>query len=389
MILSLLLLFYGPLALPQNLRDSQLPATVSPVTVQPDKNEKPADAKINMAGAQADAQLVGIWPDTGYHNGVSAKVRLKCWIDAHGLAEKCQVVGENPKNLGFGKAALEMRAVIKLPPTLGPDGPIGSYKTIDVGFQAPDVRLDQAHLAHWQHDAASKSSLATTDVNDFMSAGGNPLPMRKVTMLDNPAWVAAASFDDLAAAYPGKPGPGEGYAVAHCQVKKDGALDGCQTIKEEPEGHGFGRAALSLAGKFRIAPQVAQQPHADQLWVDIPIRFPAARELGDRTVTSPSWVQIFDVKSAPKLFPPEAAAGGLTTGRGVARCTVGQDGALVDCAPEAGTPDGQGFSEAAVKLAETMKMNLWSADGVPVAGAVVRIPIRLNLKGAGALNPAN
>jgi len=29
-----------------------------------------------------------------------------------------------------------------------------------------------------------------------------------------------------------------------------------------------------------------------------------------------------------------------------------------------------------------MKMNLWSADGAPVEGGVVHIPIRLNLKGA-------
>ena len=52
------------------------------------------------------------------------------------------------------------------------------------------------------------------------------------------------------------------------------------------------------------------------------------------------------------------------------------------CAREAGDPNGLGFSEAAVKLAATLKMNLWSADGAPVVGGVVHIPIRLNLKGA-------
>jgi hypothetical protein len=33
-------------------------------------------------------------------------------------------------------------------------------------------------------------------------------------------------------------------------------------------------------------------------------------------------------------------------------------------------------------LASKMRMNLWSADGAPVGGGVVHIPIRLNLKGA-------
>ena len=50
------------------------------------------------------------------------------------------------------------------------------------------------------------------------------------------------------------------------------------------------------------------------------------------------------------------------------------------CAPEPGDPDGVGFSEAAAKLASTMKMNLWTADASPVEGGVVHIPIRLNLK---------
>jgi hypothetical protein len=59
---------------------------------------------------------------------------------------------------------------------------------------------------------------------------------------------------------------------------------------------------------------------------------------------------------------------------------VGLGGLITDCAPEAGEPDGLGFSEAAAKLATGMKMNLWAADGSPVEGGVVHIPIRLNLK---------
>jgi hypothetical protein len=89
-----------------------------------------------------------------------------------------------------------------------------------------------------------------------------------------------------------------------------------------------------------------------------------------------------DPRATPKVFPPEAAAGGLTTGRGVARCTVAADGSMASCAPEPGEPDGVGFSEAAATLASKMRMNLWSADGAPVGGGVIHIPIRLNLKSA-------
>lgn len=41
-----------------------------------------------------------------------------------------------------------------------------------------------------------------------------------------------------------------------------------------------------------------------------------------------------------KLFPAEAAAKGVTTGKGVARCVVGADGGLMDCVPLRGTPTG-------------------------------------------------
>ena len=387
MILSLVMLFYGPLSTaPRPMRDSDYPQ-VSGVTVTPQKDQAPADARMKMAGSDADAQMVGIWPGKAYRQGADGRVRLKCWIDAHGLAERCEVIGETPKRMGFGQAAMEMRPIIKLPPTMGPDGPVGSYKTIDIGFEAPDVRFDQARFAQWQSGPGAVP-LATTDLKDFMQGNRSPLPMRKVTMLDNPVWISAASFDDLVAAYPGKPGAGEGYAVDHCMVRKDGGLEYCQTIMEEPTGHGFGKAALGLAARFKVSPTVAAQPHADPLWVDIPVRFPSARELAERTVMAPTWVQVFDTKATPKLFPPEAASAGLTSGRGVARCAVAADGGMVDCAPEPGAPDGQGFSEAAVKLAATMKMNLWSADGAPVQGGVVHLPIRLNLKGAGSLNPA-
>ena len=39
--------------------------------------------------------------------------------------------------------------------------------------------------------------------------------------------------------------------MAHCEVQKNGDLEGCQLIKETPENKGFGKAALMLAARFR------------------------------------------------------------------------------------------------------------------------------------------
>ena len=173
----------------------------------------------------------------------------------------------------------------------------------------------------------------------------------------------------------------EGYAVAHCEVLRSGTLDACQITKELPESHGFGKAADALSRKFKVDPEIAAaRPHED-MWVDLAIRFPAPGGEPDRSVTSPRWVAGFDPDEAMALYPPEAAAKGVTTGRGVARCVVAPEGTFSDCTPQPGDPDGLGFSEAAVKLAATMRMNPWTADASPVDGAVVDVAVRLNLKG--------
>ncbi|HEX3886932.1 MAG TPA: hypothetical protein VHW05_05505 [Phenylobacterium sp.] len=358
-----------PTATPPAAAEGAQTKTVSPVTVSPLTKPPSADVTLNMQGDEDDVeQLVTVWPGTAYQAGANGRVTLRCAIDVHGLAERCEVAYEHPQGKGFGKAALELRPTFLLPPTLGPDGqPIATTKNIAITFKAPDRAFDMGKVLQGE-----------------TRGQGNAVDMRKVTMLDYPVWAQAASFDDLAQAYPAKGDGAQGYAVDHCMVRRTGALFNCQTIKEEPQGRDFGKAALTLAPKFKVIPQLAVDPrHSAQLWVDVPIRFPSRQELAERTIRAPVWLTTIDAKAAPKLFPPEAVAKGLTTGRGVARCTVGPDGALSACAAETGDPDGLGFSEAAARLATGMRMNLWSGDGAPVEGGVVHVPVRLNLKSGG------
>ncbi|THD61390.1 TonB family protein [Phenylobacterium sp.] len=361
------------------------PRTVSGVAVPQPQKTPPVAATVDMIGDEdaARSDFVAVWPATAYHTGVDGHVTLSCMVDVHGLAERCTVAAESPAGKGLGRAALELRPTFKLVPAKGPDGaPVNATETISVAFKAPDLQFDEEAFFREYAQAAKSSPPGMGPIGTSSTmVRGDPLIMREVTMLDAPVWIAAATFDDLATAYPAKGGGVEGYAVDHCHVRRNGGLDTCQIIKESPDGHDFGKAALGLAAKFRLDPAVvARAPSATPAWVDIPIRLPPAA-LADRTVMAPLWTVGFDPRMAPKLFPPEAVANGLSTGRGVARCTVAADGAMSACAPEAGDPDGLGFSEAAVRLAATLKMNLWSADGAPVVGGVVHIPIRLNLRG--------
>jgi hypothetical protein len=347
------------------------PKVVSPVVVSPElKRSPPVDATVTVSGGEdsPSTQQVLIWPASALMRGASGQVTLSCFVDVRGFAERCAVVFEQPRRMGFGAAALALRPHLKVTPHKGPDGqPVAAQMNIALSFRAPNTDI-QTHM-----DSGMGAHAALVDVTH------NPLPIRKITLMTNPVWAQAPDFDAVAKSYPADGGGVAGYAVAHCGVQLDGALTNCRMAKEEPARRGFGRAAVKLAAQFRVRPEImARAPRGEPIEVDVPIRFdpPGA----ERVVTAPNWVKGFDPEAAPKLFPPEAAAKGLTSGRGVARCRVGPDGAMTSCAPDAAEPEGLGFAEAAARLAATMRMNLWSADAGPVEGGTVRVAIRLNLK---------
>jgi TonB family protein len=362
------------------------PTTVSPLTVSPAPKAPPTAATIDMASDQEGGRsdFTAIWPATAYKAGVDARVTLSCLVDVHGLAERCEVASETPANQGFGRAALELRPTLKLKPATGPDGaPVNATMSIKIRFKAPDLDFDRREMnQELLKMAANPLSAGTMDFNFH----GSPLTMRAVTMLDDPVWTQAASFDDVARAYPAKGGGVEGYAAAHCLVERAGAqagaLKGCQIIKESPNGRDFGKAALSLTSRFRVdAAALAKAPRGAPLWVDIPIRLPPPAELADRAVTAPVWIVSLDPKAASRFFPRKATVNGITTGIGIARCTVAADGSMADCEGESGPDDRMDFSDVAARLTSTMKMNLWSADGVPVQGGYVRIPVHFDKDG--------
>ena len=357
---------------------SQAGAAPAPAPVVVVKAPAAVAAKVDVSSDSdtADYTLVTVWPLGAFQSKINGEVKLSCLVDVYGLAESCHVLSESPEGKGFGAAAMELRPTFKLTPKQGPSGPVATDVTIALHFTAPDPQFG---IGGSGGGGVPSAEGATQNIAAGIQVS-NPLNMRAVTMLDNPVWAQAASFADLEQARPTKAGDAEGYAVAHCHVLRIGFLTNCQVIKETPDKLGFGAAAVSLAAKFRVAAEWTTPPHHAELWVDLPVRFPPPGSTGERAVTSPKWLVGVDPDTAPEVFPPEAAAKGLTTGAGIARCVVAADGSLTTCTPEPGDPDGLGFSEAAVKLAAVMKMNPWSSDAAPVDGAVVRVRVELNLK---------
>ena len=355
---------------------------VSPLTVRAlPKGKRPPIATTVIVPVDENTMggvWASVWPADAFRDRINGHVVLRCDVDRYGLAEACEVANETPPGKGFGQAALELRTTLKLKPAMGADGPIDAAMNIAIEFNAPNPQF-----------VVMGGDTSSGAVADCGGAGkpcpewhviGNPLPRRPETLLNNPIWTRTVSYEELMRAHPAKAGGIDGYAVAHCHVDGMGRLAGCLVIKEDPEKRGFGNAALALASKFRVAPEWATAPHKVEPWVDIPFRFPAPPVAEERTVNSPYWVTGFDPDQALKVYPPEAAARGVSTGRGVAKCAVTQDGSLINCVAIEAAPADLGFSEAVVKLASTMRMNPWSRDGTPVDGSTVFLGVTLNLK---------
>jgi TonB family protein len=358
--------------------------TVSPLTVRGARLNGPPDATVEVpSDNDAKGRWASAWPETAFRNGVGGRVLLTCGIDRYGLAVWCKVLSETPAGQGFGPAALAMRPTFKLKPAIDPEGSALAVMTVEVEFKPPKPTADWGGKAGGGLIGASTGPLSAGGGADTPRFSGPGPANRSVVLLENPIWSRTVGYDEMRSAYPARAGGASGYAVAHCEVHPGGGLSDCQVIKEDPDDRGFARAALSLAPRFRVAPMWSRAPgHAD-LWVDIPFRFPPPGAADPRTVSAPVWLSGFDPDQALKVFPKEAADRGLSTGYGVAECQVAKDGGLSGCAPGRADPEGLGFSEAAVELASSLRMNPWQRDGEPVDGASVRVGIRLNLKPGG------
>jgi TonB family protein len=106
-------------------------------------------------------------------------------------------------------------------------------------------------------------------------------------------------------------------------------------------------------------------------------------------VTQPEWLQLPNAADLEKYYPVEAAKNRVE-GRSTIRCHVNAEGRLNDCEVESEEPVGAGFGASAVKLAvDLFKMAPKTKNGSPVAGGIVRIPIRFALPPSPTAAPAD
>ena len=112
----------------------------------------------------------------------------------------------------------------------------------------------------------------------------------------------------------------------------------------------------------------------------------ASAQVG-RVLTEPDWVKKPSAQDMRQVWPTEALRKGLD-GSATIACKVSAQGVLFDCEVAEETPPGSGFGAAAVALTPQFQMRPRTRDGKPVAGGMVRIPIRFVARGVrGSVEP--
>lgn len=105
---------------------------------------------------------------------------------------------------------------------------------------------------------------------------------------------------------------------------------------------------------------------------------PAAKSV----IVQPAWVRKPTGEDMGRHYPQRALKMGLA-GRAVITCNVDAEGGLVNCLASEENPADLGFGEAALKMAPLFRMRPMTANGQPVGGGTVRIPILFRLPDQG------
>lgn len=291
------------------------------------------------------SQLNAAWPVKAMQAGIGGLAIIGCKVTISGALEQCIVIQEKPADVGFGAAALLLAPAFQMKPAMKDGKPVASKVSVPISFNNPNG-----------------------------SVRSNPMPAIRV--LTKPPFDRAPSYADVVGAWPagGPESAADGKAAMRCRLRVTGLIDDCDfTFVSSPR---FERPARELAKKFHVTvgPEITSKDISG-VYVAVPIQFVSpARANPTRSVTHAVWV------SGPVAgaYPTEADKQGIKSGRGTVACTVGANGGLTDCQVVSEAPEKLGFGPAAVEMASTMKMGVWGDDGLPTAGASVRLPLQIN-----------
>jgi len=181
------------------------------------------------------------YPRDATKYGLEGAALIACKVATTGYLEGCAVTQESPRGAGFGDAALSLAARFRmLPMTKDGQPAAGGRINIPIRFRTPNP---------------------------------SPLPPQTREVILKPDLELLATADDVAQAYPAqaRPSGATGEVLMRCAAADGGELRDCVALQERPQGLGFGEAAATLAGKFRLKPAADGHAQAGAM-VFFPIR---------------------------------------------------------------------------------------------------------------------
>ncbi|CAN5336671.1 hypothetical protein BH11PSE2_BH11PSE2_06210 [soil metagenome] len=282
------------------------------------------------------------WPRAAKTNAVEGWADLNCVITLYGELEDCAVGRESKVGLGFGAAAMGLISKYKFSPAEREGMAAAIREPIRVEFRCND------HCAPFTPPKAFTGQLLAVNWNDTPSAA------------------------DIDLAYPKQaPANTPGDVMLFCRMWVDGTVKTCSVSGEAPAGMGFGKAALSLSGKFKTINLLANGKPIKDAAVQILISF--SPKDGTPALARGPTNEHLAVAFAPVFARPD-----IGEARAVLRCRVAALGAVEDCKVEREEPGDSGVAAAVLSLVSDFKIAQWGANGRPTLGSIVRIPIRFS-----------
>jgi protein TonB len=134
---------------------------------------------------------------------------------------------------------------------------------------------------------------------------------------------------------------------------------------------------MALAKDFRAPLTDADGSSIRGVTTQIAFTF-APEMLGDGqpVIGKPQWTHLPEALDLAASFPAQATAAHVSVGHVTLACDVGPGGHLAGCAVTRQAPDGLGFDKAALALAPSFQVTVWTDEGLPTVGGRITVPIR-------------
>jgi len=167
---------------------------------------------------------------------------IECRTGRSGELKRCKVIAETPARYDFGAAAVVM-AERKRIFAAGDHAP-GELVRVRVPFRLGVPAAVQASPPPAERSGSSAGSAGQA------SAPSDNVPLQA----KNLEWERRPTGRDFALFFPSNAMSAgvEGRATLTCRISGERTLEGCAVVDETPHHYSFGKAAITLAKKFKL-----------------------------------------------------------------------------------------------------------------------------------------